>query len=298
LARLLERVDAVVSVVIGLLNGTVIAALDLPPILVTLALLSIVRASALLLGGPDMHSIRGQPAYSFIGTGNILGIPFSVYLFAGLAALMLIIQKRTTFGLMVAALGDNGRAAFLSGHSTLRTKATLYALSGLCAALAGVIQSSQVHTGSATYGEFGIELDVIAAVVLGGTSLMGGQGSVARTLLGVMFLGVMNNGMNILDVPIDVQLIAKGVIIAVALALSEYRLGHVAHYQEQASSLRVCTAPICGGMYSSLFVTSRLASPQAVNLPHENSLGGHRAIACSTCEGLLCADGARRADRL
>jgi ribose/xylose/arabinose/galactoside ABC-type transport system permease subunit len=104
LARLLERVDAVVSVVIGLLNGIVIAALDLPPILVTLAMLSIVRGSALLLGGPDMHSIRGQPAYSFIGTGNILGIPFSVYLFAGLAALMLIIQKHTTFGLMVAAL--------------------------------------------------------------------------------------------------------------------------------------------------------------------------------------------------
>ena len=217
-----------VGLVIGLLNGIVIAALDLPPILVTLAMLSIVRGTALLLGGPDMHSIRGQPAYSFIGTGNILGIPFSVYLFAGLAALMLIIQKHTTFGLMVAALGDNERAAFLSGHSTRRTKATLYALSGLCAALAGVIQSSQVHTGSATYGEFGIELDVIAAVVLGGTSLMGGQGSVARTLLGVMFLGVMNNGMNILDVPIDVQLIAKGVIIALALALSEYRQGHAA----------------------------------------------------------------------
>lgn len=95
----------------------------------------------------------------------------------------------------------------------------------LCAALAGIIQSSQVHTGSATYGEFGTELDVIAAVVLGGTSLMGGKGSVARTVLGVLFLGVMNNGMNILNVSIDVQLIAKGVIIAVALGLSGYKQG-------------------------------------------------------------------------
>ena len=215
-----------VGLLIGLVNGVVIAAFDLPPILVTLSMLSIVRGTALLLGGPEMHSIRGQPGYSFIGTGSILGIPFSVYLFGAIAALMLVVQRQTTFGLLVAALGDNERAAFLSGHNTRLTKAVLYALSGVCAALAGIIQSSQVHTGAATYGEFGIELDVIAAVVLGGTSLMGGNGSVARTLLGVLFLGVMNNGMNILDVPIDIQLIAKGVIIALALALSEFRQGH------------------------------------------------------------------------
>ena len=80
-----------------------------------------------------------------------------------------------------------------------------------------------MHTASATYGEFGTELDVIAAVVLGGTSLMGGKGSVLRTVVGVLFLGVLNNGMNILDVPIDIQLIAKGFIIVVALALSAGR---------------------------------------------------------------------------
>lgn len=212
-----------VGLLIGLLNGLIISAFDLPPIVVTLAMLSIVRGTALLLGGPEMHSIRGQDGYSFIGTGSILGVPFSVYLFGAAAAVMLFIQRHTAFGWMVAALGDNERAAFLSGHHTRRTKTLLYGLCGLSAALAGIIQSSQVHTGSATYGEFGIELDVIAAVVLGGTSLMGGRGSIARTLLGVLFLGVMNNGMNILDVPIDLQLIAKGVIIAVALAISERR---------------------------------------------------------------------------
>ena len=84
-------------------------------------------------------------------------------------------------------------------------------------------QSSQVHTALATYGPFGTELDVIAAVVVGGTSIMGGNGSVARTVLGVLFLGVLNNGMNILNVPIDVQLIAKGAIIVVALGLSARR---------------------------------------------------------------------------
>jgi ribose/xylose/arabinose/galactoside ABC-type transport system permease subunit len=133
---------------------------------------------------------------------------------------MTLVQQRTPFGLRVAAIGENERAAHLSGHATRRTKLALYGLSGLCAALAGIIQASQVHTASATYGEFGTELDVIAAVVLGGTSLMGGKGSVVRTVLGVLFLGVLNNGMNILDVPIDIQLIAKGAIIVLALGFS------------------------------------------------------------------------------
>ena len=100
---------------------------------------------------------------------------------------------------------------------------TVYAISGSGAALAGIIQSSQVHTALATYGPFGTELDVIAAVVVGGTSIQGGNGSVARTLFGVFFLGILNNGMNILNVPIDMQLIAKGAIIVAALAIAARR---------------------------------------------------------------------------
>ncbi|MCM5553417.1 ABC transporter permease [Pleomorphomonas sp. NRK KF1] len=209
------------GVLVGLLNGAVIAFLGLPPIIVTLAMLSIVRGSALLLGGPDLHGIRDQPGFTFIGTGSIAGIPFSIYLFVAVSLLVVFLQKMTPIGICVAAIGENERAAFLSGHRTRITKMSLYAISAFGAALAGIIQSSQVHTASATYGEFGTELDVIASVVLGGTSLMGGNGSVARTVLGVMFLGIMNNGMNILNVSIDIQLIAKGAIIALALALAE-----------------------------------------------------------------------------
>jgi len=209
-----------VGALVGLVNGAVIAFLQLPPIIVTLASLSMVRGSALILGGPEQHLIRDQPAYTFIGAGNLLGVPSPVYIFAVVALVMIFIQRRTPLGLLVAAIGDNERAADLSGHRTRVTKTMVYAISGLGAALAGIIQSSQVHTALATYGPFGTELDVIAAVVLGGTSIMGGNGSVARTLNGVFFLGVVNNGMNILDVPIDIQLIAKGVIIVVALALA------------------------------------------------------------------------------
>jgi ribose/xylose/arabinose/galactoside ABC-type transport system permease subunit len=209
-----------VGVLAGLANGAVIAFLQLPPIIVTLASLSIVRGSALLLGGPEQHLIRDEPAYTFIGAGNLFGLPFSIHIFALVALVMIFIQRRTALGLVVAAIGDNERAAHLSGHRTRITKTLVYGVSGFGAALAGIIQSSQVHTALATYGPFGTELDVIAAVVLGGTSIMGGNGSVARTLLGVLFLGVVNNGMNILNVPIDIQLIVKGAIIVLALALA------------------------------------------------------------------------------
>jgi len=208
---------------VGLLNGALIAWLGLPPIIITLAMLSIVRGSALLLGGPDLHAVRGQPAFTFIGTGSIAGLPFSVWLFAAVVAVLVFVQRHTPLGLLVAAIGDNQRAAWLSGHRTRLTTLWLYGLCGLCAALAGVILSSQVHTGSATYGEFGTELDVIAAVVLGGTQLTGGRGSVVRSVIGALFLGALNNAMNILDVPIDLQLIAKGLIIALALGLGQLR---------------------------------------------------------------------------
>ncbi len=211
------------GVLAGLANGLIIAFLRLPPIIVTLATLSIVRGLALILGGPEQHLIRDEPAYTFIGAGALFGLPFPIYIFATVSLVMIFIQRRTPLGLLVAAIGGNERAAYLSGHRTRVTKTIVYAFSGFGAALAGIIQSSQVHTALATYGPFGTELDVIAAVVLGGTSIMGGNGSVARTLLGVFFLGVVNNGMNILDVPIDIQLIAKGAIIVLALSIAARR---------------------------------------------------------------------------
>jgi ribose/xylose/arabinose/galactoside ABC-type transport system permease subunit len=213
------------GLLIGIANGLLVAGLGLPSIIVTLGTLSVVRGSALLLGGPDLHAIRDQAAYSAIGAGNLAGIPVPVVIFLVLAALVWVLQVRTPFGTLVAAVGDNERAARLSGLNVLAIKAATFGLCGLLAGIAGMIQSAQVHTASATYGKFGTELDVIAAVVLGGTQLSGGAGSVARTLLGVLFLGILNNGMNILNVSIDLQLIAKGIIIALALSLAARRAG-------------------------------------------------------------------------
>jgi ribose/xylose/arabinose/galactoside ABC-type transport system permease subunit len=216
---------ATLGLMIGIANGLLVASLGLPAIIVTLGSLSVVRGSALLLGGPDLHGIRDQPAYSFIGSGTLGGMPVPVLVFLALSVLILFVQRRTPFGTLVAAVGDNDRAARLSGLRVSAIRAATYGLCGLLAAIAGMIQSSQVHTASATYGKFGTELDVIAAVVLGGTQLSGGAGSVARTVLGVLFLGILNNGMNILNVSIDIQLIAKGIIIALALSLAARRAG-------------------------------------------------------------------------
>ena len=210
------------GIVIGAINGFAVAILRLPPIIMTLGMLSIVRGFALLMGGPDLHQIRNEPFYTYLGNGRIFELPVSVCVFFVLTAFMYWVQKRTSLGLMVSAIGDNERAVYLSGRSVAKTVCLVYILCGAGAAIAGMFLSSQVHTASATYGEFGTELDVIAAVVLGGASLMGGKGSILRTFFGVLLLGVINNGLNILNVPVDQQLMVKGIIIVLALALSEW----------------------------------------------------------------------------
>lgn len=211
-----------ISALIGLVNGLLVANVGLQSLVVTLAGLSIVRGIALLAGGPDLHLIRGPDLFLAIGSGQVGAIPFSVILFVAVIVTAAFLQYRTTFGLCVLAIGDNEHAAGLSGHATRRVKVIAYVICSLTAGIAGIVQASQVHTAAATYG-MGIELDVIAAVVLGGTRLAGGSGSVLLTVVGVLLIGVMNNGLALLNVPIEMQLIAKGVIIALALAIANRR---------------------------------------------------------------------------
>jgi ribose/xylose/arabinose/galactoside ABC-type transport system permease subunit len=207
------------SAAIGLANGALISFAGLPPIVVTLAALSIVRGAALLIAGPDLHLIRGPESFLFIGSGLIGGVPCSVFLFLAVIMLAAFVQYRTAFGLSVLAVGDNERAAYLSGHRVGWVKTLTYVICASATGVAGIVQASQVHTAAATYG-MGLELDAIAAVVLGGASLMGGTGSVLMTAVGVLLIGVINNGLGLLNVPIEAQLIAKGLIIIVALAIS------------------------------------------------------------------------------
>ncbi|MBX3062704.1 MAG: ABC transporter permease [Anaerolineae bacterium] len=210
-----------VSGVVGLINGTVIAYLGLPPIVVTLAALTIVRGAALLIGGSILHLIREPAEFLFIGGGRLLGLPFPIFIFAAIAVIMLFVQMRTRFGLTVFAIGENERAAILCGLPVRRVKLLVYLISSLGAGIAGIVLASQVSTASANYGN-ALELDVIAAIVVGGTSLSGGRGSVHRSVLGALLIAAVNNGLSILNVSTDQQLIAKGLIIIVAISLGNW----------------------------------------------------------------------------
>jgi ribose/xylose/arabinose/galactoside ABC-type transport system permease subunit len=209
------------GVIVGTLNGFAIGRFKLPPFVVTLGMMSMIRGTALLIGEATPHQISGPESFLFIGTGRVVGIPVPVFIFAVVAALLYFIQTRTPFGLTVFAIGENQEAARLAGLPVLRTKTLVYTLSGVGASIAGIILASQVHTASAVYGN-GAELDAIAAVVVGGTSLAGGSGSVHRSVLGALLIGIINNGLSILNVGIEMQLVAKGIIIVLALALDRY----------------------------------------------------------------------------
>jgi hypothetical protein len=132
-----------------------------------------------------------------------------------------VIQTRTSFGLSVFAIGENAAAARLCGLALTRVRTLVYLTSGAGAGIAGVILAAQVRTASANYGN-GIELDVIAAIVLGGTSLKGDSGAIYRSVIGALLIGGMKNGLSILNVSTDLQLVTKGVIIVMAIALDNF----------------------------------------------------------------------------
>lgn len=209
------------SAIVGLVNGAAVAYLGLPPIVVTLAALTIVRGAALLIGGSILHLIREPAEFLFIGGGRLWGIPFPIFIFFAIAALMLFIQVRTKFGLSVFAVGENEKAAALCGLPVRFVKMLVYLISSIGAGIAGIVLASQVSTASANYGN-ALELDVIAAIVVGGTSLSGGRGSVHRSVLGALLIAAVNNGLSILNVSTDQQLIAKGAIIVVAIVLGNW----------------------------------------------------------------------------
>ena len=205
---------------VGLVNGTVIARFGLPAIVVTLGSMTIVRGIALLIGGGSQRAVDGPPWFLKIGGSRLLGLPLPVHLFVLVALIGWALQASTRFGFSVFAIGENVRAARLCGLPVARVKTLVYILSGVGGGLAGVILSSQTHTATAVYGT-GYELNVIAAVVVGGTSLFGGRGSVMRSVLGTLLIGVINNGLNIINVPIAPQLVAQGIVIVVAVAVDQ-----------------------------------------------------------------------------
>ena len=216
-------VGVVAGAFIGMINGALITRAGIPPFIATLGTMTAARGFTLVY--TDGRPITGmEEAFRFLGGGYIAGIPVPVIIMAVIFLLAHIMLTRTKFGRYVYAIGGNEEAARLSGIGTKKILLSVYTLAGLLAGFSGVIMASRLNSALPTAGA-GFELDAIAAVVLGGTSLSGGVGTVGGTLIGAMIIGVLDNGLNLLNVSSFYQQVAKGVVILLAVYVDKKRKG-------------------------------------------------------------------------
>ena len=208
-----------VGAALGWFNGWAITRFRLPPFVATLGMLSIARGLTMLWthGFP----ITGLgPGFGYLGTGAPLGVPMPVWIAAALIGIFLVLLRRTPFGRHLYAVGGNERAALLTGLRVQRVKLIVYTLAGALSGAAGLIVTARLDSAQPNAG-LGYELDSIAAVVIGGTSLSGGRGSLGGTVLGCLIIGVLNNGLFLLDVSPFWQQVIKGAVILLAVALDK-----------------------------------------------------------------------------
>lgn len=206
---------------LGLFNGIVITKGKVQPFIVTLATMTMLKGATLVYTQGKAISTgyeAGAAQFAKVGSGYFLGIPIPVYLTVMVFLIAYYILKQTPFGRYVYALGGNEEAAALSGINTNRIKAYVYGISGMLAALAGIVVTARLSSASPQAGS-GYELDAIAAVVLGGTSLSGGVGTIFGTVVGALIIGILNNGLNLMDVSSYYQDLVKGVVILIAVLL-------------------------------------------------------------------------------
>jgi erythritol transport system permease protein len=196
------------------------------PFIATLGTLYVARGTALLMsGGATFPNLVGKPelgntGYPIIGTGTLFGIPLSVLLLIVMALIAAYVAQRTPFGRRVYAVGGNERAAALSGVRVNNVKLAVYMISGVCAAVAGLIVSSQLVASHPASGET-FELNAIAAAVLGGTSLSGGRGMIGGTIIGAFVIGVLSDGLVMMGVSEFWQMVIKGLVIIAAVVLDQ-----------------------------------------------------------------------------
>lgn len=209
----------VVGLVAGWVNGYVITRFRVPPFVATLGMLSVARGlTRLWTHGFPITNLGDE--FGFMGTGYWLKVPMPVWISAVLVAVFVVVTRRTRFGRYLYAIGGNERAATLSGVDVVRVKRLVYTLGGGLAGVAGLLLAARLNAADPKVG-IGYELDSIAAVVIGGTSLSGGRGSILGTVLGCLLIGVLQNGLVLLGVSDDWQLVISGLVIVAAVALDQ-----------------------------------------------------------------------------
>ena len=176
----------------------------------------ITKGLSLIISGTKPIYFLDAPVFSKISTGELLGVPFAVYIMFGVAVIAHIILNKTILGRYAFAIGSNEEATRLSGINVDKWKIAIYILNGVFVGLAGVLMASRLNSAHPALGQ-GYELDAIAAVVIGGTSMSGGKGTIAGTLIGAFIMSVLINGLRMLSVPQEWQTVVTGIIVIVAV---------------------------------------------------------------------------------
>jgi ribose/xylose/arabinose/galactoside ABC-type transport system permease subunit len=206
---------------VGALNGAMVAKAGLPPFIATLATFSAARGLALILSG-GLPITDLPTSFSFLGAGQIFTLPLPAVIAAVVFVFCALLMKRTRFGRYAYAIGGNEDAALYAGVPVARYKMAVWSLHGLLIGLAAMVLTSRAVSGHATLGE-GMELESIAATVIGGTALGRGRGGIFNTFLGVLAMGILTNGLNLINVSTYYQMVAIGIIIAGAVYIDQLR---------------------------------------------------------------------------
>ena len=209
----------IVGGLLGGFNGILITKGKMAPFIATLATMTIFRGATLVFtDGNPITGIGDSFIFKFVGRGYLFGIPFPVILMAICFVILYVLLHKMTFGRKTFAIGGNEKAAFIAGIKSDRIKIAIYSISGMMASIAGIIITSRLNSAQPTAGQ-AYEMDAIASVVLGGTSLSGGRGRIVGTLIGALIMGTLNNGLNLLGVSSFYQQIVKGIVIIIAVLL-------------------------------------------------------------------------------
>ncbi len=208
----------------GTLNGLAIAYGNVPPFIATLGMMSAARAIALIVsGGKPINGFTN--AFNFIGGGSVLGLPMPIWIVALMFVIGFVILHKTKFGVYIYAIGSNETAAKVSGVKVRSRKMLVYTLAGAFAGVAAVVLTSRILAGQPAVGS-GYEMDAITGAVIGGASFSGGIGTMAGTIVGALIMGVLTNGMTMLQIDPSLQMLVKGVVIVGAVLLDERKHRH------------------------------------------------------------------------
>lgn len=210
----------VICAVVGCINGVAVAKFGIPSLIATMGMVSVVKGSMLMMTG-GYPITQMVPVLDYIGNGYLLGIPIPVMIFVTVVLVAFLILTKTRFGRYVYSIGGNEEASRLNGINVEADKIKVFIINAVLAALAGIILVGRMGTASPAAGD-GYDMDAIASVVIGGTSVAGGSGSVLKTVIGVLLMSVINNSFNLLGVDMYFQYIFKGLIILVAVGIDSY----------------------------------------------------------------------------